>query len=131
MGELSKGYLTIKKDREFRYLFAKGRTVVTYAFVCYFKESRRRRNRLGLVSGKKIGNAVVRNRARRVLREAFRVFDHDLRQSTEKRYDFIFVARGATAAQKSQKLLKLMETKLIPALGSTPTAPKDQGRPAR
>lgn len=122
MGEFSKGYLTIKKDREFRFLFGKGQTCVNYAFVCYFKENRRRRNRCGIVTGKKIGNAVVRNRARRVIREAFRIFDHELTGRTEKRYDFVFVARGQTAAQKSQKLLRLMETRLMPMLGSGASA---------
>lgn len=116
MGEFSKAYLTIKKDREFRFLFGKGQSCVNYAFVCYFRENRRRRNRCGIVTGKKIGNAVTRNRARRVLREAFRLFDHKLTGLTEKRFDFVFVARGQTAALKSQKILRLMETRLLPML---------------
>ncbi|MBQ8613826.1 MAG: ribonuclease P protein component [Ruminiclostridium sp.] len=116
MGEFSRRFFSIKNDREFRFLFKKGETCVNYAFVCYFRENKRRRNRCGIVTGKKIGNAVVRNRARRVIREAFRIFDHDLRQLTEKRYDFIFVARSQTAEQKSHKLLKLMKGKLLPVL---------------
>ena len=52
------------------------------------------------------------------IREAFRIFDHDLRQSTDKRYDFVFVARTGTASQKSHKLLRLMKTKLLPLLVS-------------
>lgn len=119
MGEFSKAYLTIKKDREFRFLFGKGQSCVNYAFVCYFRENRRRRNRCGIVTGKKIGNAVTRNRARRVLREAFRLFDHELTGLTEKRFDLVFVARGQTAAQKSQKILRLMETRLLPMLNLT------------
>ena len=91
---------------------------MNYAFVCYFKENKRRKNRCGIVTGKKIGNAVIRNRSRRVIREAFRIFDHDLRQSTDKRYDFVFVARTGTASQKSHKLLRLMKTKLLPLLVS-------------
>ncbi len=116
MGEYSKRFFSIKNDREFKFLFRKGETCVNYAFVCYFRENKRRKNRCGIVTGKKIGNAVTRNRARRVIREAFRVFDHDLRQLTEKRYDFIFVARTQTASQKSQKILKLMNGKLMPLL---------------
>ena len=116
MGEYSRRFFSIKNDREFRFLFKKGETCVNYAFVCYFKENKRRKNRCGIVTGKKIGNAVIRNRSRRVIREAFRIFDHDLRQLTEKRYDFIFVARTQTASQKSQKLLRLMKTKLLPLL---------------
>ena len=120
MGEYSKGFFSIKNDREFRFLFKKGETCVNYAFVCYFKENRRRKNRCGIVTSKKIGNAVTRNRSRRVIREAFRIFDHDLRLSTDKRYDFVFVARTQTALQKSQKLLRLMKTKLLPLVVPKP-----------
>lgn len=114
MGEYSRKFFSIKNDREFKFLFRKGETCVNYAFVCYFRENKRRRNRCGIVTGKKIGNAVVRNRARRIIREAFRIFDHDLRELTEKRYDFIFVARTQTASQKSGKILQLMNKKLLP-----------------
>ncbi len=114
MGEYSRKFFSIKNDREFRFLFKKGETCVNYAFVCYFRENKRRRNRCGIVTGKKIGNAVTRNRARRIIREAFRIFDHDLRLRTEKRYDFIFVARTQTASQKSGKILQLMNKKLLP-----------------
>lgn len=116
MGSFSKNYFTIKKDREFRFLFGKGQSAVNYAFVCYFRENRRRKNRCGIVTGKKIGNAVARNRARRVIREAFRVFDRELSALTEKRFDIVFVARVQTPAQKSQKILRLMRTRLIPLL---------------
>jgi len=114
MGEYSRKFFSIKNDREFRFLFKKGETCVNYAFVCYFRENKRRRNRCGIVTGKKIGNAVTRNRARRIIREAFRIFDHDLRSCTEKRYDFIFVARTQTASLKSGKILQLMNKKLMP-----------------
>ena len=39
--------------------------------------------RLGVITGKKIGNAVVRTRARRLLREAFRLHQHDLERPVE------------------------------------------------
>ena len=34
--------------------------------------------RLGVVTGKKVGNAVARNRARRLMRESFRLHQHEL-----------------------------------------------------
>ncbi len=124
MGEYSKRFFSIKTDREFKFLFKKGETCVNYAFVCYFRENKRRKNRCGIVTGKKIGNAVIRNRSRRVIREAFRIFDHDLRNLTDKRYDFIFVARTGTAEQKSGKILRLMNGRLLPML--VPEAKKKQ-----
>jgi len=70
MNEYAKKYVCIKKDKEFRFLFKKGDSIVTDAFVCYARESKRRVNRIGIVTGKKVGNAVKRSRARRVIREA-------------------------------------------------------------
>ncbi len=45
--------------------------------------------RLGVVTSGKIGNAVVRNRARRLLREAFRLHQKELTQPV----DLVLVAR--------------------------------------
>ncbi|MCU0784616.1 MAG: ribonuclease P protein component [Verrucomicrobia bacterium] len=45
--------------------------------------------RLGVVTSKKIGGAVVRNRARRLMREAFRVHQQELTQPV----DLVLVAR--------------------------------------
>ena len=119
MGDLSKRYYVIKKDREFRYLYKKGKCCVSYGFVCYFRPTDRRRNRCGIVTGKKIGNAVARNRSRRVIREAFRVFDNELPAETDKRFDFIFVARENTPALKSTQILGTMRLKLKPMLLGT------------
>ena len=116
MGTYSKKYVSVKKNREFQYLFKKGTSIVTGAFVCYFRESRRRVNRLGIVTSKKIGNAVKRSRSRRVIREAFRLIEPELREKTDKRYDFIIVARGKTPYMNSQKLCILMRTKLLEKL---------------
>lgn len=113
MNEYAKRYACIKKDREFKFLFRKGDSVVTDAFVCYARESKRRVNRIGIVTGKKVGNAVKRSRARRVIREAFRLIDPLLREKTQKRYDFIFVARAKTPAMKSTQVYRQMENKLL------------------
>lgn len=39
--------------------------------------------RLGVITAKKLGNAVVRSRARRLLRETFRLHQHDFVQPVE------------------------------------------------
>jgi len=48
-------------------------------------------HRLGVVTSGKIGNAVIRNRARRLLREAFRQHQHDFLQPV----DLVLVARAS------------------------------------
>ncbi|MBQ2798134.1 MAG: ribonuclease P protein component [Ruminiclostridium sp.] len=117
MGDFRKKYVCIKKDKEFRFLFNKGESIVSYAFICYVRENKRRVNRIGVVTGKKIGNAVKRNRARRVIREAFRLIEPRLREQSQKRYDFIFVARAKTTELKTDKLYSLMNKLIIGKYG--------------
>ena len=50
--------------------------------------------RLGLVVSRKVGGAVVRSRARRLLRESFRLHQHDLARPV----DLVLVARHSIAS---------------------------------
>jgi ribonuclease P protein component len=52
-------------------------------------------SRLGVITAGRIGNAVVRNRARRLLRESFRVHQHDLARPV----DLVLVARASIAGK--------------------------------
>jgi ribonuclease P protein component len=52
--------------------------------------------RLGVVTGKKIGGATERSRARRLLRESFRQHQHELSQPVE----LVLVARNSIAGKK-------------------------------
>src|SRR5437879_857494 len=52
-------------------------------------------SRLGVVTSKKIGNAVVRSRARRLLREVFRLHQHDFRQAA----DLVLIARNSISGK--------------------------------
>ncbi|HEU5397400.1 MAG TPA: ribonuclease P protein component [Verrucomicrobiae bacterium] len=52
-------------------------------------------SRLGVVTSAKIGNAVVRNRARRLFREAFRRHQHDFSGPI----DLVLVARASIAGR--------------------------------
>ncbi|MGZ8939665.1 MAG: ribonuclease P protein component [Limisphaerales bacterium] len=51
--------------------------------------------RLGVVTSRKIGNAVARSRARRLMREVFRRHQHNLEQPV----DIVLVARNSIAAK--------------------------------
>ena len=52
-------------------------------------------SRLGVVTSKKVGEAVGRNRARRLMRESFRLHQHEL----ERPIDLVLVARPSIAGK--------------------------------
>jgi len=75
---------------------------------------RRPLNRLGLTTGKKIGGAVIRSRARRLMREAYRLIEDE----NEIAYGNLIViaARAKIADAKMQDVKKDM-TKCLKHLG--------------
>ena len=75
------------------------------ALVVYVFKNKTKKNRVGITTSKKIGKAVQRNRARRVIRAAY-MENCDLLQNG---YDFVFVARGKTPFVKSTDLAKVMK----------------------
>lgn len=93
--------VTLKKNYEFRRMYAKGKSAVMPCLVVYCRKNRCGRNRLGITVGTKLGCAVVRNRARRRLREIYRLHCGELEQG----YDIVLVAR-ARAAQSDYRALE-------------------------
>ncbi|MFH1874633.1 MAG: ribonuclease P protein component [Pseudomonadota bacterium] len=57
------------------------------------------RKRLGVIVSKKVGNAVIRNKIKRIMRDFFRVNRQDFLSG-----DFVFVAKNQAAKQTSQEL---------------------------
>ena len=93
--------VTIKQNHEFRRMYQKGKSAVTPSMVVYCRKSRFDHNRIGITVSTKIGCAVKRNRARRRLRELFRLAQGRMAQG----YDVIIVARARTVTAPHKKLL--------------------------
>ena len=64
-------------------------------------------NRLGLTASKKLGSAVVRSRARRIMREAYRLTTQDLH--LKQGYLIVIAAREAAVHMKSTDLIPEMK----------------------
>ena len=98
------------ENRDFKRMYRKGKSQVHSLLVTYVMKNRLGINRVGITTSTKIGNAVKRNRARRVIRASFREL------SPAQGYDIVFAARSRTAAVKSQEVRRAMEKQLA-ALG--------------
>ena len=97
-------FVTLKLNGDFRRLYNRGKAVTNPALVMYYMKNRAGICRIGITTGKKIGNAVERNRSRRIIREAFRAVIKDVDGS----YDFVFVARSKTKYLKSTYIEAVM-----------------------
>ena len=81
----------LKLNHVFRRLYARGDSAVGRFVVVYAKRSGSDQNRLGITTGAKLGRAVDRNRARRRIRETYRLNESRLKRG----YDIVIVARSA------------------------------------
>ena len=69
----------IKKNSDFQFIYKKGKSVANKQFVVYTKANKNLEHfRLGISVSKKLGNAVVRNRIKRAIRENFKVHKEDI-----------------------------------------------------
>ncbi len=103
--------VSLKENRRFRFLYHKGNHFANDVLVLYLKENRRAQNRLGLTVSKKVGNAVTRNRIRRLLRENYRLRENAIKIG----YDLVFVARTRAAKADYYALGHAMEQLLTRA----------------
>ena len=103
--------ITLKENREFRRAYSRGKSYVSPDLVTYIIKNNSNNLRIGITTGKKIGKAVERNRAKRIIRAAYcEVCDH-----IRSGYDIVFVARTRTPYRKSTDILKNMQKHLTDA----------------
>lgn len=97
-------FVTLKSNPDFRRLYNRGISITDPALVIYYQKNRAGICRIGITTSKKIGNAVERNRSRRLLKEAFRSVCPEVKPE----YDIVIVARSKTKYVKSTRLAEIM-----------------------
>ena len=92
--------LTLTLNKEFRHAYYQGKSCATPYFILYLVRGRTGMRRYGITTSKKLGGAVQRNRARRLLRTAVWALADELPPGK----DLVFVARERILSAKSPEV---------------------------
>ncbi len=97
-----------KLNKDFRRLYGRGKSMVDPLIVTYALRNGRDCCRIGITAGKKLGGAVERNRAKRVITAAWRETAPMLSQNI----DAVFVARTRILRAKSTDVAAVLRRQL-------------------
>lgn len=104
----------LNRNKDFLNLYRKGKSIVSKAVVIYVRPNGLPCNRFGITAGKKVGNAVMRNRAKRIIRQAYR--ENELLFPLG--IDIVFVARKYAAEVKEDYLSAYIKKYALDAIDS-------------
>ena len=99
------GITPLRLNKEFKRAYGRGKSFVHPAVITYVVPTKFGGVRLGITTGKKMGCAVERNRARRIIRAAFT----SLSPKITGNCDIVFVARRRVLNLKSTQLEKVFK----------------------
>jgi len=91
--------ITAKKSSIFTKTIHRGKSYSDKLLLVYIFNNRNKVNRVGISIGRKIGNAVKRNRIKRLVREAYR----SLECNAQAGYDIIFIPRKGCSTEDIKK----------------------------
>ena len=104
--------IILKQNRDFQTLYRRGISFVTPFVVIYIRPNRFGKHRLGITAGKRVGNAVHRNRAKRLIRQAYRELEAEL----PPYLDLVIVARARICNVNSTRLVNYLRNNTIPQI---------------
>lgn len=117
-------FFPVSYNSDFSRAYRRGKNIVHPQVVVYVNKNRVGHTRVGITASKKVGNAVARNRARRVLRHALA----EVLSKNTGGVDIILVARGRTVHLKSWQLVKTLR-QILPQAGVQVRPPHSGGAP--
>ncbi len=95
----------LKKNWEFKKVYRSGRTVVSRNIVLYYCPNKLDCNRIGFSIRKKVGKSVIRNRIRRIYKEAFMQIETRLKAG----FDLVVIARKPAVGISFHDAIKELE----------------------
>ncbi len=95
----------LRGERQFNAVYKKGKSVGDKYVVVFYRKNDLGHNRTGVLASKKVGNAVQRNRARRLIKESLRkIYIED------NGYDIIVIARNSINGKKCGQVEKSLRS---------------------
>ena len=88
----------IKRRSDFQHVYQKGISFAGRRMILYVLRDARVAGKVGFAAGKKLGCAAVRSRTKRLLREAYRHMQHELRGDV----GILLIGRAGLSAGKMQ-----------------------------
>ena len=117
----------IKRRSDFQNVYQNGAVVPGRGMILYVLRDPRVAGKVGFAAGKKLGCAAVRSRTKRLLREAYRHMQHELRTDV----GILLIGRAGLAACKMQdaaeELRRLIRRAGIFADGASETRRREHG----
>lgn len=110
--ERVQGYERLRRGRDFRCVYSEGVSHRSTDVVVFILRTCTPAHRLGVVASRKVGNAVRRNRARRILREAHRRL---VMRGGFTGLDVVLVARHGAPSRSSLEVEGQLEALYISA----------------
>ena len=98
----------LRKKKDFTAIYNKGKSIGERYVVLFLKKNNLAYNRTAFLASKKVGNSVLRNRARRLMKESYR----ELEKNLDSGYDLIWIARNTICNMKCADVKKSMEAAL-------------------
>ena len=93
---------TIKNNRTFTRMYRAQSSAQGTIVVYYKKSPKLNKAQIGITASKKLGSAVKRNRARRLIREAYRTLVLEGSGINDMPYYFVFVARSRCFSDRAR-----------------------------
>ncbi|MBQ9375013.1 MAG: ribonuclease P protein component [Ruminococcus sp.] len=112
----------LKDNKIFLRCFKKGSFVSCEYLTAYFISNKSPYNRLGISVGKKQGNAVKRNRIKRIIRAAYRLNEEKIPIG----YDIVFVGRNNISEKKMQDIEYFIKKRLIKKINDVNNSEKQK-----
>lgn len=99
--------LILRKERDFGLLYHKGKSIGGRFTILFYRKNGLPFSRRAFLASKKVGNAVERNRARRLMKESLRLITAET--PLKSGYDILLIARNSINNRKCADVKKQIE----------------------